>query len=88
MPPLQIQLANDADAFSPGDILTGTAAWELDATPKEAELHLVWNTQGKGTSDIEIVHTVPFTQPQARDTRPFTIKLPDAPYTFPVSSSR
>jgi hypothetical protein len=82
MPQLQIQLAGGRATFSPGDTLTGTATWELEATPQKAELHLVWHTQGKGTRDITVVQTTAFSQPQARDTRPFTIPLPDAPYTF------
>jgi hypothetical protein len=82
MPQLQIKLADNRTAFSPGDTITGTASWQFDAPPEGAELHLVWHTQGKGTSDVAIVHTVPFRQPQALDTRAFTIRLPDAPYTF------
>jgi len=82
MSQLQIQLADDHTAFAPGDTLTGTATWQLDAPPSEVELHLVWSTRGKGTTDIEVVQTIPFAHPQARETRPFTIKLPAAPYTF------
>jgi hypothetical protein len=82
MPLLEIELADPLGAFSPGETITGTATWQLDAAPRVAELHLVWNTRGKGTTDIEVVQTISFTHPQARDTRPFTIKLPDAPYTF------
>ena len=82
MPLLQIQLANSQTAFSPGENVHGTASWELEAAPKKAELNLVWNTQGKGTTDIEIVQTVTFNEPLTRDTRGFTIKLPDSPYTF------
>jgi hypothetical protein len=68
--------------FSPGETVTGTASWHLDAPPREAALHLVWSTKGKGTADIEIVQTQHFNNPQARDNQSFTIKLPNAPYTF------
>lgn len=77
---LQLQL-NRTD-FSPGDTVTGTASWQLEAAPKDATLDLVWSTKGKGTRDIEVVQTHRFNQPQTRDQQPFTIKLPGAPYTF------
>ena len=77
---LRLQL-NHTD-FSPGDTVTGTASWQLDAPPKEATLHLVWSTKGKGTTDIEVVQTHRFNNPQSRDSQPFTIRLPNAPYTF------
>jgi hypothetical protein len=79
---LQIHPEGGRTEFSPGETLGGTVVWETDTAPQEAELHLIWNTQGKGTTDTEVVHTIPFSHPQARDSRPFTIKLPEAPYTF------
>src|SRR4051794_14580623 len=82
MPQLQITLAENRTAFSPCETISGTVAWELDTPPEEVTLNLVWSTQGKGTTDIEIVQTIPFEHPQVRDTRPFTIKLPDSPYSF------
>jgi hypothetical protein len=80
MAQLQLQLSHTD--FSPGDAVTGTASWQLDAPPKDATLHLVWSTKGKGTTDIEVVQTHRFNNPQARDQQPFTIVLPNAPYTF------
>ena len=62
--------------------MSGTVTWQLEAPPRKAELHLIWTTQGKGTTDIEVVQSIPFAQPQTRDTRPFTIKLPESPYSF------
>lgn len=82
MSELKVTIADGRIAFSPGETIGGTVAWEIEAPPKKAELDLIWSTQGKGTTDIEIVQTVPFFQPQARDNRPFTIKLPESPYSF------
>jgi hypothetical protein len=79
---LQLKISDGRSAFSPGETITGTAAWQLDAPPEKAELNLIWSTRGKGTQDIEIVITIPFPNPQTSDHRPFTIKLPSAPYTF------
>jgi hypothetical protein len=77
-----LQLRVNRTGFSPGDTVTGTATWQLDSPPKDATLHLLWTTKGKGTTDIEIVQTQHFSNPQARDNQPFTINLPNAPYTF------
>lgn len=80
--PLQLELAENRTAFSPGEILAGTASWQLSKPPREAELRLVWQTRGKGSPDSEIVSTTVFPAPQAADTRPFKVTLPDAPYSF------
>ena len=82
MSQLRIKLADERTAFSPGETIDGNVSWELDAMPQRAELQLIWNTQGKGTTDIEVVRTVPFHQPQASDIRHFTMQLPESPYTF------
>lgn len=82
MSTFHIQLADNRTAFSPGETLTGTVAWQLQKRPEEVMLQLVWNTQGKGTTDFEVAETVPFPNPQAHDTRPFTVRLPDSPYSF------
>lgn len=82
MSELQVTIANGRTAFLPGETISGNVSWDIEAPPKKAELDLIWSTQGKGTSDIEIVQTVSFAQPQARENRPFTIKLPESPYSF------
>lgn len=79
---LQINTADGRTAFSPGETMSGTVTWQLEKAPHEVMLQLIWNTQGKGTTDIEVVHTLPFGNPQARETRPFTIQLPESPYSF------
>jgi hypothetical protein len=82
MPDLKLLTNENRTTFSPGEIITGTASWRLDTRPEGVELNLVWSTRGKGTPDVGVVHTVPFADPQATDTRPFTITLPAAPYSF------
>jgi len=79
---LQLQLPDGRTKFSPGEAITGTASWQVGNPPTKAELSLIWATRGKGTQDLEIVETIPFSDPQARDSRPFRIKLPEAPYSF------
>src|SRR6478735_8654406 len=82
MQALEIELPDGRTAYSPGETLSGNAIWRLQEKPKEVMLQLVWQTQGKGSTDMDIVETIPFANPQASESRPFSIQLPDAPYTF------
>ena len=82
MPNLHLQLQDSRTEFSPGETITGTASWEVMERPAKAELNLIWGTRGKGTQDVEIAWTESFSDPQARDARPFRVKLPEAPYSF------
>jgi hypothetical protein len=54
----------------------------MDQTPTEAGVHLCWFTRGKGTEDAEVVIEQKFDNPQANDTRPFSFRAPDQPYSF------
>lgn len=82
MQALEIELPDGRTAYSPGETLSGNAIWRLQDKPKEVMLQLVWQTQGKGSTDMDIAETIPFANPQASESRPFSIRLPDAPYTF------
>lgn len=82
MSDLQLQLQDSRTEFSPGESVTGTASWQVANPPAKAALSLIWTTRGKGTQDIEIVQAIPFSDPQARDSRPFKITLPESPYSF------
>ena len=79
---LQIGLRENRTAFAPRDEITGAVLWELDAAPRSAELRLLWFTRGKGTDDVGVVETLPFNDPQAGDTRSFSLRAPDSPYSF------
>jgi hypothetical protein len=82
MSDLQLQLQDDRTEFLPGESVTGTASWQVANPPAKAELSLIWATRGKGTQDMEMVQTIPFSDPQTRDSRPFKITLPESPYSF------
>jgi len=82
MPDLQLQIQDGRTAFSPGETIAGTVSWQVAETPKSAALSLIWTTRGKGTRDLEIVQAIPFSDPRARDSRPFKITLPESPYSF------
>ena len=82
MSDLQLQLQDGRTGFLPGESMTGTASWQVANPPAKAELSLIWATRGKGTQDMDMVQTIPFSDPQARDSRPFKITLPESPYSF------
>ncbi|MEI9894353.1 MAG: hypothetical protein WDN28_10835 [Chthoniobacter sp.] len=77
-----IQIRDHQTAFSPGDRVAGEVSWQLGAPPKSAEVRLLWSTGGRGLEDISVVQTIPFSNPLAMEVRPFTVTLPDAPYSF------
>ncbi len=82
MASLSIQLADDREAFSPGEILEGNAAWQLDQPQKKIFLRLFWFTRGKGTEDIEVISETVFEHLLSAESRPFKITLPQSPYSF------
>lgn len=82
MPKVQINLPQSRTAYAPGETIAGTISWQFNEPPKHAELRLVWNTRGRGIQDIVVATTIPFDQPQASDSRPLSIVLPEAPYSF------
>jgi hypothetical protein len=82
MASLLIEPANQRTAYSPGETLTGMAAWELDQPATALELRLFFYTQGKGTQDTSIVDRVRFEHPSAAERRPFQFRLPEGPYSF------
>lgn len=79
---LQIGLRDNRTAFAPGDEIAGAVLWEIDQVPTQAELRLLWFTRGKGTEDVGVVDSVRFEEPQAGDTRPFSLRAPASPYSF------
>lgn len=82
MSALFINLSDNRESYTPGDLLKGEAAWQLDDTPKKLFLRLFWFTRGKGTEDIEVVSEIVFDRPLSNETRAFEITLPQSPYSF------
>ena len=80
-PRMHLELADGKTSYRPGGTLEGVAFWELDAAPEAIEVRLYWQTQGKGTVDLEIVQTVPLSGGGPRDRKPFRIVLPESPYS-------
>jgi hypothetical protein len=79
---LSIQLADDREAFAPGEILKGKAVWQMETASKKIFLRLFWFTRGKGTEDIEVISEIVFEHSLAAESRSFKITLPQSPYSF------
>ncbi len=69
-------------SFRPGESVEGVAAWSLDAAPRSAEVRLFWFTEGKGTTDVGVIHTETFSAMHAQDARPFRFDLPEGPLSI------
>lgn len=79
---MQIDITAGRTAFEPGDEIDLTLSWNLAEAPESVELRLVWSTAGKGTTDLEVVQTMPFEFPSPMETRRTSITLPASPYSF------
>ena len=69
-------------AYSPGETVTGSASWQLDAVPKRVELRLIWYTEGQAEQEVRLVGALPFEGALQGENRPFRIDLPAGPYSF------
>jgi hypothetical protein len=79
---IQIQTDGGAVSFRPGEEVSGTVSWFLDAAPESLDLRLFWYTEGKGDQDVEVIDSVPFEAPGTQDSRAFRVRLPEGPYSF------
>lgn len=77
-----LQIDGDRFAFSPGETLSGTVAWNLATAPRSVALRLLWYTTGKGDQDVGVAETQDLPATQASERRRFTFTLPEAPHSF------
>jgi hypothetical protein len=82
MATLNIQTREQRTKFSPGESISGEVSWQIEAQPTSVELRLFWCAGGRGDTDMGIVETIPFPNPQSSESRSFTLMLPQAPYSF------
>jgi hypothetical protein len=79
---IDIRPGGDRDAYAPGETLTGTDSWQLDAPATGVEVRLFWYTRGKGTTDVQVVKAQHFDSAGTTGKRPFRWVLPEEPYSF------
>ena len=82
MSQLAIQPSGDRTAFEPSETIAVEAQWELDSEPEALEVRLVWNTSGKGDTDIGVEKTISLDSPGLAESRRLDVELPAAPYSF------
>jgi hypothetical protein len=82
MAELTLETQDDKTQFAPGEMIEGTAGWEVDQRPEEATLCLFWHTAGKGEQDVGIATKMVFEEPGNIETRAFSLQAPEAPYSF------
>lgn len=75
-------LTTERKNYRPGEEIRGTATWSLPQAPTTAELRLFWHTRGKGDRDAATVETQTFPEPQLTETRHFSLRAPNFPFSF------
>lgn len=78
---LEVFLAGNQTAYRPGETVRGSVLWALAKDPQSLEVRLFWRTQGKGTSDVEIVATHVVPNPAIAGEEAFTFLLPASPWS-------
>ena len=79
---IRVAIQGGAGVFKPGEEVSGTVTWSLEAAPSRLEVRLFWHTEGKGDSDVEIACMETFPDPGREGNRGFRMRIPDAPWSF------
>ncbi|WP_437228080.1 hypothetical protein SH661x_000710 [Planctomicrobium sp. SH661] len=80
-----LRIETEYDAFYPGTIAAVTVFWDVGANeppPTAIEVRLVWNTQGKGDSDLTVVKNIRLEPKTPQGQRQVRLQLPWGPYSF------
>jgi len=78
----QIDLVDESGRRRPGERVEGVVSWSLDVAPTSVVVALVWHTEGKGTTDTEVVHRTEIDDADAADSRTFSFEIPPSPWSF------
>ena len=79
---VQIAIDNNSTSFRPGENIGGTARWQLEESITAIEIRLFFFTEGKGTSDVEVIETMQIENPPMSGSQRFDWRLPQSPYSF------
>ncbi len=84
MSEISVILKDRKTAYAPGEMVRGAAYWTFtgEDDPESVEVRLFWRTEGKGSTDTEIVASKAFTTPGRVDRRDFELAIPKGPYSF------
>ncbi len=78
---ISITTENNCNAFQPGAEVSGRVSWTLSKEPKRVTINLMWQTEGKGTQDLEVVESREFEVYDKIGDEAFSFTLPLAPYS-------
>ena len=79
---LRVVLERDPPSYEPLEEVKGVASWELPEPPAAVEVRLFWYTSGRGDRDQDVVAVERQENPGPSGRLPFTLQLPQAPWTF------
>ena len=69
-------------AYTPGENIRGTVAWQCASRAAAVALRLFYHTSGRGTQDVCVVDERAFEAPSETDEQPYEFTLPDGPWSF------
>ena len=73
---IELTLIDPAPCYRPGETVRGTVNWQLEESPRSIEARLLWYTQGKGTTDMQVVAVEPSPQLLPAGQWRFALKIP------------
>lgn len=79
---ISVETSDGRTAFEPAEEISVDVGWDFDEAPEAIELRLVWNTSGKGTTDVEVAGAERIEEPLGRNSRRLAVVLPRSPYSF------
>jgi hypothetical protein len=77
-----IEIKLEKLSYSPGETVSGSVRWQLEESVENIEIRLFYYTEGKGTSDVEIVESTTIPSPPLSGSHEFRWSLPQSPYSF------
>lgn len=79
---LSISIPDGPATFEPGSEIEVDLSWNLNGDPDRLEFRLVWNTEGKGDTDLKVAKSITIDAPSQRGSKTLVIILPWGPYSF------
>lgn len=79
---LDITLDRADRSYLPGEYLQAHVQWDFDLPPRAIHLELRWDTEGKGTSDSEVVAEETWSGVPARGNQTWSLTLPRGPMSL------
>ena len=79
---LSVKLEDGRTEYAPGELIQGTAEWMLSEDGGDAEVHLLWHTEGKGSEDAEVIESVTARSSGRSGRCDFRWTLPKSPYSY------